>query len=491
MAFTIQIGRTTKAKNSTKISPLSNSVQVLLKDTTSVVNPTFQLRMGVHGAPSSIAELSQFNYCYCEKFKRYYFIIDIQAETATVANIFCECDVLATFRADILATPCFAMYSQSKKNVFIEDPRLPMYGISKAYTLKLPISFMSLAGCFVITAATPGGNGKNGPTPALVVSEGNLGEIANKLYGTDWWESIKNDLYHPNEALVACMWTPCDPGQVATGAYVPIKVGKYELGGGIEAKRNISEMVLLEIPTPNGDYRMFEPYSEYFAWLPGVGTVQLPMKRLVDKDLPHDSDTVISVPCHVTVSPTTGDITYVFTRNQGSGGTILGNPPVMTCKGNIGVEIPISAVVGRFGSVLQSAGGGIGSAVMAAAGIATANPIVFAGGAAGVAGAVIGGTIQSSQFNTTTAGSVGGWAVKDDLNLFIETVSIGYSVSDNPWEVASTIGCPLFMHGTIGEFSGFLKCVGAHVKTWGTAREHDIIASYVNSTTSNGGILVE
>ena len=132
MAFTIKIGKTTKARNSTRVPPLSNSVQVLLKDTTSVVNPVFQLRMGVNGAPASITEISKYNYCYCENFKRYYFIVDIQAETATVANIFCECDVLATFREDILETPCFAMYSQSKKNVFIEDPRLPMYGISKS-----------------------------------------------------------------------------------------------------------------------------------------------------------------------------------------------------------------------------------------------------------------------------------------------------------------------------------------------------------------------
>lgn len=491
MAFTIKIGKTTKAKNSTRVPPLSNSVQVLLKDTTSVVNPVFQLRMGVNGAPASITEISKYNYCYCENFKRYYFITDIQAETATVANIFCECDVLATFREDILATPCFAMYAQSKKNVFIEDARLPMYGISKSYSIKLPISFMAQTGCFVLTAATAGGDGTNGPAAALVVSQGNLVEMANKLFATDWWESIKTDLYHPNEALISCMWTPCDPGQVATGTYVPIKVGKYELGGGIVAKRTITENMLLSIQTPNGDYRMFEPYSEYHAWFPGVGLVQLPMKKLVDKDTPHDSLTVVDIPCKISLSPTTGDITYTLMRVQNSGASIFGNPIVMECKGNIGVEIPISAVVGRFGSVLQSVAGGATSVGMAAVGAATSNPVLFASGIGGSVSAAIGSSVAASTFNTTTSGSVGGWSVHQDLNLNVEVNAIGYSVSDNPWSVAETIGCPLFMHGTIGEFSGFLKCTGAHVKTWGTAREHDIIATYVNSSISNGGILVE
>ena len=87
--FTLQFAQTTKARNSTFVPPVSGATtQVLLREETSIVKPTFRIRLEYEGMVSA-ADLFQYNYCYCPEFKRYYFITDIVSYTAIIFDKFC------------------------------------------------------------------------------------------------------------------------------------------------------------------------------------------------------------------------------------------------------------------------------------------------------------------------------------------------------------------------------------------------------------------
>lgn len=496
MSFTLSFAKTDKAKNSTKIPPLGNSCQVVLKDTTSVVAPVFYVRLGTGGAPASLSALSEVNYCYCSELKRYYFITDMRSETATTVYVYCETDVLATFREDILATPAFVMYAETQFNNGIPDSRLPMCGSSRQWSGKLSIPFTDEEGCFIVTGVSPSSSGNLGSAAAIVMSAGQISTLLSKLYADNFWDSIKNDFYRPEEALMGCIWIPISYGSAVGGGASTIKIGQYDLYTSSDAKRTVTATLIANFTVPYtkqegnssfGDYRNFEPYSQYLLTLPGVGTVQVPMKLFAGHHM--TANGTISIPIDVAASPTTGDVTYSIKCLDANGG-ITGNGVGVIAKGNFGVEVPLSRTVGRYASVLQGMVGGL-------SGVFTGAMVGGGAGAALVGASQFAGTIASSAVSgmnnsTTIVGGLGGWSCNPLYNQFMEYTTINWDISDDPTAIGKTIGRPYFHHvSSLSECSGFVQCTGAHVKTWATAQEHERIARYVNGGVSSGGILVE
>lgn len=502
MSFTLAFGTTTKPRNSTKIPSMSGSCQVLLKDDTSIVRPTWRVHLGHGGAPANLAELSKMNCCYCAEFDRYYFITNIISETAVIALVVCEVDVLATYRTEIFGTDAFIMYAESQFNAMIPDGRLPLYGASEATFSSLALSHMDNEGSFVVTAATPNTDGRTGPSASVVMSQGQLMTMANTLYGQDFWDSIKNEFYHPEEAIIGCKWTPISVGSASGGGSSNIQVGKYNLGSGPNAKRLVSEQMLTSIYIPHADddptiisgwdYRNLEPYTQYYLWLPGAGMVQLPMKlfiggaKAVGAQLPLRID--------YAASPITGDVTYLIQRQVDSSGAMdVVGTTLLTVKGNFGVDIPIGAVKGSYGSVLQSVAGAIGSGVIAVAGAVTGNPAALIGGTVGALGSSFKAGLDSNETYTTVSGGLSGWSIGEAANTKIGMATVAYKISDEPMNITKTIGRPLFMKKTIGSMSGLIKCTGAFVQCNATEEEHQMLAQYVNSSTNfiYGGVIIE
>lgn len=488
MSFPVQFGQTTKARNSTLVPTLSTTCQCLLKDQTSIVRPTFTIHLSQSGAPT-FEQLSQFNYCYVAMFKRYYFITNITSFTAAVVLIDCEVDVLATFKDDILNTPAFVMYSQSRYNAQVVDGRLPMLGTSVQSCNITDIgTLFTREGVFALTAVSPEISGETGAAATILMGAVNLKQLAAKLYSDDFWESVKTELYHPEEALIACMWTPISESQAKGNGNSQIKIGKYDLYTGFNIKKTVTASFVVPFTIPHGDYRSFEPYTKYTMTLPGVGTIDVPMKLLYGNEAMNME--VLSIKVNVSASPVSGDVIYNMELMDASGG-VSGNGVAYTVKGNFGVEVPISRTVGRFGSILQSVAGGVSSVI---GGAAIGGPVGALGGAANFAGNMIGGLMESMNTHTNIVGSLGGWSVMDGYNIAIESKTIAYNVSDNPPNVANTIGRPLYANvSRLGVLTGFVNCVGAHVKTWGTGEELNMISSYINGSLGNpyGGFLIE
>ena len=501
--FTLQFGKTTKARNSTYIPPVTGATtQALLREETSVVTPTFRMRLEYEGMTSA-EELFQYNYCYCPDFKRYYFITNITSYTAVIFDIECICDVLATFRYDILSTKVWVMYAESQYNSMLPDHRVPISDRSKMTVITNPFTPCDDDGCFILTLAAKGGTGETGAAQSFVLTKSQIKNVADNLYSTDFMEQVVKFFTNPMDAVIACKWVPLHPFEAASGGDVPIDVGSYPLGTGAPAAKTVSGSMVITpyVPykstvwNPNtnsfeyswADYRNVEPYTEYTMWLPGVGTVQLPMINLIGDGSEEPKFTLIWA-----ISPCTGDITYLIKRhNNASGGFGMTEETVLTVKGNFGVDIPVATANKGYVSAIGNLAVAVGSSVVAA--VAPEGKIydtLYGVRAVESAGAAIGKSLQTS---TAVSGTLGGWAALEDMYTQVSVYTNVFEVSDSPSNIGSVVGRPLFKAKYLRDLSGLVKCTGAYVQTWATEQEHQMIAQYVNSSTNFifGGLIVE
>ena len=98
-------------KDLTQIAALQN---VQITEECSVVDPVFLLER----SDSYITA----NYCYCEEFKRYYYINNIDILNGNIFRLSCHCDVLMSHQNAILSSSVIASRSASHPNGLIPDP---------------------------------------------------------------------------------------------------------------------------------------------------------------------------------------------------------------------------------------------------------------------------------------------------------------------------------------------------------------------------------
>lgn len=71
------------------------------------------------------AALLSANYVYISEFSRYYYIENMEIDTAQRLNISCKVDVLMSHANNILACEVIAKRSEVKYNLYLQDPNAP------------------------------------------------------------------------------------------------------------------------------------------------------------------------------------------------------------------------------------------------------------------------------------------------------------------------------------------------------------------------------
>lgn len=119
-----------------------------------VVNPTVQLHSVSY---DSITDYSKYNYMYIPKFARYYYIDEITTVNAIV-EIKCRCDVLRSFKSDIIGSKQYISRSQTSNNKYMVDHLLPMQSKHhfKIHTFGDPVFD---EGCYHVILETTGKGG--------------------------------------------------------------------------------------------------------------------------------------------------------------------------------------------------------------------------------------------------------------------------------------------------------------------------------------------
>lgn len=486
---TVDFLNTNKARNSTKVPSLEVTTQTvcLLKEQTSVITPT----LIIQGDESTFAgkQFPDYNYCYIEDFHRYYFIANITSISALVWKIDCEVDVLASFRTEILATKAFIQYAQVGYNNMIPDTRLPRTDKSTASSVEIDFPYYLESGIYILNVISEVSNGATGFATAYAIDADTLGAVASRLNNTDFWEQLKQQFDDPLSAIISCVWLPISGTSVSSG-FTTMKIGSYDTGlSGIKAKSEVAGSFQLALPlhyksdnlVPYADYRNVEPYSECTIYLPGIGNVQLPLIRILKSGA-----SIPNIGCRFNIDVLTGDIMYVIYDSDDPTAII------MTLQGNFGVQIPVSnmsynalggssatlgAIASTVGLVGSAISGNLGGALASAGGIASSTS----------------GILSASQTATHVKGGIGGRAAKEFNNKIVVTVAY-WDISDLPSNIGSTIGRPVMKTGTIGNYSGLVRCNGAYVKCNATNVEHDLISQYVNTSANriyDGGLIIE
>ena len=175
MSHTIYAGSVSKRKNSTLQPSLSTSFDVLLKTPTSLHSPTFTI------------STSSFPYNYLKWDDRYYFVTDVTAKNNGLFEVSAVVDVLATFKADILASTQFVSYSSQSGHAWLADTRIPLL---KNATVAQSVTTMNFlfneTGFFVLSAI-----GKNG-CDLWAIDQAHLTLMLDKI--RDWSDDLIDDV---------------------------------------------------------------------------------------------------------------------------------------------------------------------------------------------------------------------------------------------------------------------------------------------------------
>lgn len=458
----------TKRKNST-LQP-SNGIlkQVVLKEDTSILNPTFIINEPLP------------DYTYVSAFGKYYFVSDVTNLSASQSAISCSLDVLATYRSSILNYNAFVERSASNYDTLVIDPLLSSRQVvSSVARESRSVDYFSTSGAFVVQAFSKGGGIVLYATPNMIPYEKILD--TNTYTASDireWIDKKVAQAFDLDVYIGAVKWLPIAPNHIGSviGATEPFYIGPVDIGvpSGYnvyksEQRTPIGTQVVYDIPIPSSnaynDFRDYSPrFSKYRIRLAGVGFVEL--DPIMIGTILNSSDTLTD---NMYIDYITGDIThYLMKRTRtGSGET---NVEIGRFNGNIAVNIPIS----KSSPDTSGAFSNLSNRVMQGA---------FVGGGYGaIAGAVVGlveavGTelTPETSFMGSTAENM---ALIRHESQSIITIAEKYGSKEFPTNVA---GRPLFQNIRLGNLSGFCKCGNASVPVNARDEERDMINSFLNS----------
>lgn len=470
-----------KRENSTMIPSFSGATrEIVLKDETSVLYPTLVLNYGN-------ANPSQYNYCYLDRWSRYYFIRD-WVYNGRMWEAICEPDPMGTWRADILRTGTYVLRSASDYNANIIDTLYPVEaGNYDIQTLATSFDFPTDpngGGCYVVGLV--GANGSGG----TYVSSGvnyyyltplELQELVNYMFTNgpggsaagqvpDNWSSLPDKIL---EVPAKMFINPMD--FIKFGAWYPFSIpgggdrqnlwfAWWDSGhsGRIVDSHIYNFYYTVNIPkksgTLRGKWEMLEPFAKYYIRVPGFGQIGLQAAELLD---------ATSITCSFNVDVYTTAATLKLFTNQGY---FLG-----MYNGTFGIPI-------AFGSAKQD----IGATFQAVTGALAGGAELIGGALGGSVSSILGGAGQLVNAGISSLqaafkpviGSVGNAGGISDLD---PTILCTAAFMQPAPEDRQHRGRPLCEYRVLNNLSGFCQVADGNIATRATPSEKATIKKYLES----------
>ena len=435
-----------KRNNETLQPGGGQQIDVKLKDNCSIENPVFLLASG-GGMP---------DYTYAAAFGHYYFVTDIINVNASMAEIHCKQDAMATYKSEIGSTTAFILYDTTS-NSEIPDTRLASKATPSIQTNKaLFFSNFSLQGTVVATVA---GEEQSTAYAISPVQVHNL--IPNAKAQIEGLFPAKGaDI---NDIIIAAVVQIISSGNLASniqdvrwlpfnisgGTPEVIKNGQYVTGIGgepisFQATRVVTDTVTVAIPWQFTDWRNTEPYTQVYVKIPFVGFVNIPASTLKGKT---------SLSLFSSLDKITGDMAMELR----AGGDIIA-----TYGASTAAKIALGNSSQNLGNIVNS--------------------ILQAGGAAlraDVSG-IFTNMAQAYQPLTMSVGGVSS-AAAVGLGGQFEVLTVCHDTTVEPSSVSSAMGTPAMAVKTIGSLSGYVQCQNASVRGNMRAEDRSEINGYLNS----------
>lgn len=443
-----------KKANSTKV-PAANTateLNVTLKENVSLYSPSFILS----------TEPNQFNYCQLDD--KYYYINDYVYVGRNTFIINCTLDVLASYKADILNTKAFVLYSSSNYDKYIPDNRLSQKA-EATWQNKVQIEFVDALGryfaigdaSYVVTYIGTITGDQEG-TPTMVLTQAQLKQLINQVNSTDFAQVMSTGFWHrllsnASEAIVKVTKIPFHPVEMQTEVrHRIILAGSYSTGiDGIKPHRNVIYTGIIEIPWQHKDFRDTSRYTSLLMYLPGINWVNLNADDFIGYD---------NLSITISVDEVTGTLSYTIGK-------------CMTLTGCCGTDIPVSTI---------QPGLGLGTL----AGVATAAVQATTGN---VPAAIATGFNTFTSSMQKSVGIAGGYTGGNSVyaNPYqVSLHSICHDTTIDPATMAEKYGRPLNKVVTLSTLSGYCQTTDASVEV---NASNEIIEEINNLL--NGGIYIE
>lgn len=405
-------------------------VQCLLKGGCSAATPTLQLNVD----RTNINELylDSATYWSIDKFPGvWYYLKDIVYVTSTVIEVTLEIDPMATFYKP--GQKAYVQYASYKYDPMISDARHVIPPANHVKEQSFPLTGFDAAhhGCFIVGWVET--SYATGAVTYVMLNSGQLHTLCERIFSDSILDKLKDSIVKLSDMFVSLMWVPLDINYAfgIAPATIDLKAAgetvvqnakvlplNYTKGFSIEFKipHSSTHKKSIDDNTVVNNYSHFvnfAPYTNYCAYLPGVGQIEIDPRIFVD-DL-YTIGSTITVYGNYTISFPTGDICYDFMSVEGSFGT------AQQASGNIGVQLQTP---GQNSGVLQSIMSMIGAVGSVAVGTVAASvgaPIMATGAAVSAGTNLISGAVNSVSQNKYVKGSVNGLTAAPFLDNCIIT----------------------------------------------------------------------
>lgn len=484
---TIYFGSISKRRNSTYQPTLTSSYDCVIKQPSSIDNPTFVIQDASFNM--------MFNYAKWDN--TYYFVDSIVTVRNNVWEVKCVIDVLATYKAEILASTQYVCYSSLSGGTWLPDTRIPV--LKQTQTSRSTASLASLFntnGFYVLTATGKDGcvsyacdlshlkqllgrinswqddlvNGiSNGSLYPGLNYDFSTTEAALESLGKMMTQSgaIGNAYSQAPACIRSCIWVPFFASDFADSG-TQIYLGNFDCQlspqpFSLKAKP-VTGSVSVNIPWLHSDWRRM--YEDVYLYLPLAGMIRLSSDSLTNLG---------SLTIEYAATATDGVVAYTVK----AGGNIIGTFGGQ-CSANypIGINQQASA-----GEILQSIVAG-GEKMVNAAINSSISPVSTAAAGIGVAlegvAAVYNTVDVANSTHVSTIGGVGGGA-GSALDLDIQCYVVSHDTVISPSDMQATMGVPTMKPVALSTLTGYCQCANAHVSAPAMAAELNAIDTMLNS----------
>lgn len=466
--MTVNFYTVSKRHNSTKLPTGGTSKACLLKEASSVQNPTIVLKWSGSGDPTA------YNMCYISDYGRYYWIDNwTYTDRCWVAS--CSVDVLASYKTEIGNSTKYVLRSASTYDPHVPDNKyMPIRPLTIA---QWAISGFAWAqefqyGSFVMGVTGQGNTFGLGGVGFVALTASMLPDVLSACFteSENIWtastslgstigevfakygENLQKSMANPIQFINSLCWVPFPISGMPVGSQISLKLGAINTGIQVYQLNNPVHTDSFTIATPslNGvdDWMNLEPFVKHVLHLPPFPDQELPGQFVLN------SGANISGSIYTDV---TNGMAYL---------EINSSTPVVSCSARLGVMIDLAGssvdYAGQIMSAAQTVQSGIG---------ALFNP---ASAISGVTSGIV-GFAQASQPQANGGGYSGSMAsVKAAGNRVL--LSYYWTV---PELDDQEIGKPLMQKKQISTLSGFVLCADGDVPISGTPAEHEQLLRFL------------
>lgn len=468
MALTATFYNFSKRQNSTKVPTgiVGTSFNITLKQPTSLNSPVFLLNTDT------------FTFNYCQFNGAYYFVTDTVSVRNDIWEVHCTKDVLATYRAQILASYAYVLYD-NVGNSSIVDTRLAIESDYTTSYAQTEITQLDSSGVYALCVV--GDDSTDTWIMSDIESITNLMDVrffdafdqqlpptqanpaAQIKVSVDWFLSVLSRMFASGNApdcVRSCYWIPWNiDGDSPTSE---IQLGTF--ASGVYGKKVINNTALftyqITIPWQTNDWRRMSPYTQVYLYLPFIGVINIPSASISEYS-------VLTV--EYSLAKRTGEISVIVSADNGL--HIIG-----VYQGNTSINIPIgksaATPAAKTTALIQAAGAG----AMIAAGNAF-------GGAAALSGlANIGALLAGTP--TCIGGNSGG--SDSGLPRYMQCITVFHDTNVSPGSVADVIGLPSFSRKLLSSISGYVQTHEFSLQAAAPDQDLQRVNTYLN-----GGAFIE